>query len=99
MKSRYVAYKLILPNYIIETTHKNNIDFNTNTTQWKNDIINFCTNYNFLKLSILEFTEIDDESFVTFTANITSNGDDYTFTENSKFIKEINKWYYYSATF
>ena len=99
MRSRYVAYKLEIPKYIISTTHTNNIDFNTNTTQWEQDIIDFCKNCDFKDLIILDFLDDSIESYVTFKVNLFCNFKDNSFTEKSKFLKKNGKWYYFSGKF
>ena len=99
MKSRYSAYKLKLPKYIISTTNKNNIDFNTNTKQWEKEILEFCTNYSFEKLEIIDFIDDENESFVTFKATLIYQNKDSSIIEKSRFIKELNKWYYIDGVF
>ena len=90
MRSRYVAYKLKIPEYIISTTHTENIDFNTDNIQWKKDILEFCKDCTFNKLTILEFTDGLNESFVIFKVSIICNFKDNSFTEKSKIFEK--KW-------
>jgi len=97
MRSRYCAFFLSLPEYIIKTTHKNNIDYTQNIKEWENDILYFTQNFNFEKLTIIKNTPDDDISFVTFKAQISCNGKDESFTEKSKFEKINNRWLYLSG--
>jgi len=95
MKSRYSAFYLNLPKYIIKTTHPNNPDFSNDIKQWTKDIVEFSTNCDFISLEILESNPYSDtEATVTFKANIFSNGEDISFIEKSQFYKLNNRWLY-----
>jgi len=100
MRSRYTAYALTLPKYIIKTTHKDNHDFTDNFQEWEDGILDFCHNYTFKKLIILEHSEKKGEmiAFVKFQANISLNSEDHSFIEHSRFEKVNNHWLYHSAT-
>ena len=76
-----------------------NKDYKENKNLWEKEIIEFTTNCIFHSLEILEFIDGTNESFVTFTVNLTCNNEDNTFTEKSKFKKIDNKWYYHSGEF
>jgi len=97
MRSRYCAYAISLPLYIINTTHPLNNDFMEDTKLWKQEIIDFSSNFDFEKLTILEFIDNADISYVTFTAKISHNNSDHSFTEKSKFIQKNNRWLYLSG--
>ena len=97
MKSRYVAYFLAIPKYIIITTHRDNRDFTQDIKQWKEDILEFCYNSNFIKLEILESNLNDLVSYVTFKVELQINDKDQSFIEKSKFLKENNMWLYHSG--
>ncbi|MEA3316286.1 MAG: YchJ family metal-binding protein [Campylobacterota bacterium] len=95
MRSRYCAFYLNLPKYIIKTTHPNNPDFSTDIKQWTKDIVEFSTSCEFLSLEILESNSYSPtEATVTFKANILSNGEDISFVEKSQFYKLNNIWLY-----
>ncbi|MDC0933417.1 YchJ family metal-binding protein [Arcobacteraceae bacterium] len=98
MRSRYTAYALNNAKYIIKTTHPHNIDFQENKTLWEKEILEFSQNFTFEKLTIHEFIDAEPTSYVTFRAQITSNGNDHTFTEKSSFKKIDNAWVYFQAT-
>ncbi|MCK5293500.1 MAG: SEC-C domain-containing protein [Arcobacteraceae bacterium] len=97
MKSRYSAYVVKNIDYIIKTTHKENLDFTIQIKQWKDDVLLFCEESNFIKLEILETNLNDLESFVTFKVELQIKNKDESFVEKSKFLKENNMWLYHSA--
>jgi SEC-C motif-containing protein len=99
MASRYSAFVVSDFKYIIKTTHKENIDFTSDISNWKNSILDFCKNCEFKKLDILEFIDGEDEAYVTFKVNIICEDKDNSFTERSKFFKENNMWLYHSGEF
>lgn len=78
----------------MQTTHPLNSDFKVNTKTWGKEIRQFSQEYSFEKLTILEFVDNDTQSFVTFTAQISLNGKDCSFTEKSKFVKIDKNWLY-----
>jgi SEC-C motif-containing protein len=91
MKSRYSAYVANNANYIIKTTHPNNPDYTEDTKSWKESILSFSKNTQFLGLEILEFIDGKEEAFVTFRAKF-GNGE---MIEKSHFLKIDNRWLYY----
>jgi SEC-C motif-containing protein len=97
MRSRYTAYSLCNTNYIIQTTHPRNNDYQENKILWANEIIEFSKNYTFEKLTIINFIDTKPTSYVTFTAQISFEGNDHTFTEKSSFEKIDNIWTYLEA--
>jgi SEC-C motif-containing protein len=90
MRSRYSAYALNLPDYIIATTHPNNSDFTTDTVRWREEIAAFCTQTEFRRLTILNVEAGKSESHVTFRAQL-SSGD---MIERSRFVYEEGRWWY-----
>tara|TARA_B100001063_G_scaffold62509_1_gene56579 strand:+ start:4798 stop:5211 length:414 start_codon:yes stop_codon:yes gene_type:complete len=99
MRSRFTAYILNDANYIIKTTHSDNQDYTLNIDSWKKDIINFSDYTDFIKLEIYESIEDKKESFVKFRATLQQDNLDASFTENSRFLKVNNKWFYVDGTF
>jgi SEC-C motif-containing protein len=97
MRSRYTAYALCLPRYIMETTHPDNSQFSYDTAQWSQKISEFCLNTEFKKLEILDFQENDSLATVTFIAHLMQHKKDVSFTERSSFKKIKGKWLYYSG--
>lgn len=94
MRSRYSAYALNLPHYIISTTHPENVNFLKNFIQWKENISKFTKSTSFRKLEIHNFTENGNQATVLFTAHLYQNNRDATFTEMSDFVKVNNAWLY-----
>jgi SEC-C motif domain protein len=97
MRSRYSAYALGLPAYIISTTHPANPQFCHDIAQWTQEISEFCFHTEFEKLEILDVQENDNFGTVTFVAHLTQNKKDVSFTERSLFEKIKGKWLYKSA--
>jgi SEC-C motif-containing protein len=99
MKSRYSAYVVKNANYIINTTHEENHEYLSDSLLWKNDILDFCNASEFKNLKILNFIDGNEVSYVKFYVNLYIHKKDNSFTEESKFIKVDNKWFYHSAKF
>ena len=99
MRSRFCAFALNKPDYIIKTTHETNSDFTSDLKSWTEDIETFCANTNFTGLDILEEINGVDESFVSFKATLLQSGQDASFKEKSRFLKIKNKWFYVDGTF
>ena len=57
MRSRFAAYALCMPDYIIHTTHPANPQFCHDTGKWSQKISEFSLHTEFKDLSILEFQE------------------------------------------
>lgn len=94
MQSRYSAYVLNLPDYIIKTTHPASPHYTDNHFSWKRSISGFAKNSIFRQLEILDFKERLPIASVTFTAHLDQNGEDATFTETSYFERWKNGWRY-----
>lgn len=90
MRSRYSAYALNKPDYIIKTTHPSNHDLS------RESIIEFSQSTKFEQLVIHDFQESGNEATVTFTAYLSQDGHDATFTEKSYFKKVNGVWLYAS---
>lgn len=91
MRSRFSAYALDLPQYIIKTTHPNNPQFNSDFLTWSKEISLFSQNTQFMDLQILDFQESDNSATVTFIAHLTPSA---SFQETSLFQKHNNMWLY-----
>ncbi len=94
MRSRYTAFVLNLPDYLIQTTHPANPQANQNLLQWKKSLSQFSRNALFKKLEVLDAKEWQDIATVTFTAYLSQKGQDSTFTERSYFEKFADQWLY-----
>src|ERR1700733_13250155 len=85
MRSRYSAFVLNLPDYIIATTHPASPQYSDNKFSWRRAISQFCQNSYFHNLEILDFKERNTIATVTFTVYLSQKGQDATFTEHSFF--------------
>lgn len=94
MRSRYSAYALNKPDYIIATTDPAAPSYSENKFAWKRHLSHFSQNTDFQRLKILDFKESDLFAIVTFVAVIAQHGEDSTFTERSIFQKIQGRWYY-----
>jgi SEC-C motif-containing protein len=94
MRSRYSAYALCLPAYIILTTHPANPQFCRDMTQWSKKISEFCSSAEFKKLEILDFQEKVPFATVTFIAHLSQGEKDTSFIERSYFEKSKSIWLY-----
>ncbi|HEX2582783.1 MAG TPA: peptide deformylase, partial [Chlamydiales bacterium] len=97
MRSRYTAYALGLPDYIIKTTHPANPQFCHETEEWAQKISAFSSSTEFKDLEVLEFQESGSFSTVTFVAHLLQGEKDVSFTEKSYFEKVKGKWLYRSG--
>jgi SEC-C motif-containing protein len=66
MRSRFAAYRLNLPKYIIATTHPDNLQYNSNWDVWEQEISHFSLNTIFKGLKILFHEERQDHASVIF---------------------------------
>lgn len=94
MKSRYSAYALKLPSYIIETTHPNNPQYQLDFTNWEKEILAFAHTVRFEKLEILSDHENAHEGYVTFRAYLIQGSKDVSFEEKSHFVYDNQRWLY-----
>jgi SEC-C motif-containing protein len=97
MRSRYSAYELNLPEYIMDTTHPEHPEYTVDRTRWKGDLETFSKHTSFDRLKILEFTDGEETATVSFTAYLRQADKDASFTEKSTFAKVDGKWFYKSG--
>lgn len=97
MRSRYSAYALHLPDYIILTTHQKCPQYQKDHLMWKKQIEEFSKTFTFEKLEILAFKENGSRATVTFRAHLTHGKEDASFTEKSTFEKIKGRWLYLSG--
>lgn len=98
MRSRYSAYARAKSDYIIETTHPKSSHYNRNLAQFKDEVLEFSKNTEFLGLEILEHSYEKDQGRVVFHATLKQGDQDISFKEKSLFIKELGRWYYLEGT-
>jgi peptide deformylase len=94
MRSRYAAYALNVPEYIIQTTHPASPEYAEDREKWRRAISVFSNGSQFEKLEVLDFQENGLVASVTFVAHLTQKKQDATFTEKSYFEKIKGRWFY-----
>lgn len=94
MRSRYSAYALCLPTYIIDTTHPENIHYQKDKKSWACQILDFSKNTKFEGLEVISFIDGENEAYVTFFAYLSQDNKDVSFKEKSRFEKVNDKWLY-----
>lgn len=99
MRSRYSAYALSLPEYIMRTTHPDHKDSQLNKADWKAKILDFSKSTQFLRLDIVDFTDGTEEAFVTFIAHLSQDKQPMQLHEKSRFLKIGPQWLYRDAVF
>lgn len=99
MKSRFTAFAVGNIDYIINTTHENNIEYSRDKSKWRDDIQDVVNSTDFNSLEIVEFIDGEEEAYVTFKLGLKQKGLDTSFTEKSKFLKIDGKWLYRSGEF
>ncbi|OGN62902.1 MAG: hypothetical protein A3F09_00185 [Chlamydiae bacterium RIFCSPHIGHO2_12_FULL_49_11] len=97
MRSRFAAYALCLPDYIIHTTHPANPQFFHDTAEWTRKISEFSSHTEFKDLEILGFQESNISATVTFVAHLLQDQKDVSFAEKSYFEKVKGRWLYRSG--
>lgn len=101
MRSRYSAYALKNARYIIATTHPQNEGYLQDKKIWTQRLMQYMNSTAFLGLQVMNSRTSDDsnEGFVTFHATLMVNGNDASFTEKSRFVKQGGKWLYIDGEF
>lgn len=97
MRSRYAAYALCLPGYIIQTTHPANPHYHHDVVEWRRQIAEFASSTQFTGLEIVGDQESGSLATVTFVARLFQDQKDLSFTEQSTFEKVRGKWLYRSG--
>ena len=94
MRARYSAYVFNNVDYIVRTTHPRNPAVAQNLVAWKQSILNFSLNTDFIKLEVLDFKESQDAATVVFVAHLKQGEEDVSFTERSFFARVDGRWFY-----
>jgi peptide deformylase len=97
MRSRFAAYALCLPDYIIQTTHPASPQFCHDNEEWVQKISDFSSHTEFKDLEVLGFQESSSFATVTFVAHLIQDKKDVSFTEKSYFEKLKGQWLYRSG--
>lgn len=91
MKSRYSAYAIHNPDYLLETTHKSERKYYS-----RDEILHWATSNQWQKLEIISFTENTVEFKAYFSDE---NNKDQIHYEFSTFQKENDIWFYVDGKF
>jgi len=93
MKSRYSAFATSNSKYLIKTTHKDNIDYQTNKKDWLRELDIYCKEVDFISLEIIDFIDGKNEAYLTFKAQLSTG----YLMEKSKFLNIGGEWLYVSG--
>ena len=99
MRSRFSAFALGLGAYLVETLSSDHEDRSTPYELLSRELGRVKDRQRFLGLTIHEATSEGDAGEVLFTARIFERGQDRSFTERSRFVREDGRWRYASGTF
>lgn len=99
MRSRYCAYALGMVDYIVDTTDPLGPAWPPDEAAWRTQIAQFCRDTEFVGLDITEAPPAQDTvGTVTFTAHLTQQGQDASFSERSTFYRGGDgRWRYHSG--
>ena len=89
MRSRFSAYASGLVAYIIDTTDPENPEYKGDRSSWTLDIEGFCQGTEFLGLEVGHSVVHGDEGRVQFQVELTQDGEDAGFKEDSRFEARI----------
>lgn len=99
MRSRFSAYALALPEYVMDTTHPDGENWEEDAKEWRGSILSFSNKTDFAGLEVLEI-EVDEDAdlgWVTFSANLRQMGEDVPLNERSLFERVDGRWLYVQA--
>jgi SEC-C motif domain protein len=94
MRSRYAAYALNLPDYIMATTHPASPHWQANTAEWRQEVALFSRQTQFTGLTIGAAAEEESWATVAFFAQLVQDGRDASFGEQSLFECVDGRWLY-----
>ena len=95
MRSRYAAYALNLPEYIMGTTHVGSRHWRGDTAVWRAELVGFSRATQFVGLRVLGVVEGEERGEVLFWAGLMEDGRDVSFVERSLFVREGGRWWYW----
>ena len=94
MRSRYSAFALGLGDYLVKTLAADHPDRGLTADALARELARAKDRQRFLGLTILDAHADGDDSEVTFHARIFERGQDRSFTERSRFVREEGGWRY-----
>lgn len=73
MRSRYTGYAYRIPDWIIDTTHRSNSDWQSQRSKWFNELLGFCDGFEFVGLDIVDDVKGGEgEHYIEFVARMTA---------------------------
>lgn len=97
MRSRYSAYAKNDVDYVINTTHRENSQFDKITKRWQAALRDYCKQVEFNGLKIIDFKPGEQTATVTFEVKMNQAGKDLVLLETSLFKKAGQRWLYHSG--
>jgi SEC-C motif-containing protein len=96
MRSRFTAYAIGEPNYIMDTTHPDGDGYQHDRAAWRKQLRAYMKGTQFLALHVTgrELSDDDETGFVTFHALLAQGGQNASFIERSRFVKQGGRWLY-----
>ena len=96
VRARYTAYVLGKVRFIIDTTHPSAPHFREDRSAWRAELQDYCRRASFTGLEIhaQDVDEARGEAHVTFSVALRLDGEDASFGERSRFLREGNRWLY-----
>ncbi len=97
MRSRFSAYALDLPEYIIATTHPDGPQWQPDRAAWLASIREFSATTAFADLQVLAARTAGDSGTVVFRCVLTQGEATRMFSEESLFQRQGRTWKYHSG--
>lgn len=96
VRARYTAFVLGKVRFLIDTTHPSAPHHQEDRAAWRAELQEYCRRVSFAGLAIHghEVDEANGEAFVTFTVTMRLDGQDASFSERSRFLRDGNRWRY-----
>ena len=94
MRSRYVAYATGQVDYVMATTAPESPHHRADAAAWRAELLEWCEQVSFDKLSVISSSESGDAGRVRFFAHLTAGGRDVSFGEDSTFVRRGGRWLY-----
>jgi SEC-C motif-containing protein len=97
MRSRFSAYALGEVEYILASTHPQSPLAQRDRETWAGEVEAFCRATTFEGLEIRSARAEAGVGEVVFVARLSRGGEDVSFGERSKFLREGDRWLYHSG--
>ena len=99
VRARFTAYATGKVRFIMDTTHPEAPHRPEDTAAWRTELREHCRQVRFERLTIhdSEVHEADDRAEVSFTVQMSRDGQPAGFFERSRFLRDGNRWRYVSG--